>query len=43
MIRKTVGQESFVERKSPGKMPTVRQGRVGTDNASSAHPQPEEG
>ena len=27
----------------PGKMPTVRQGHVGTDNASSAHPQAKEG
>lgn len=26
-----------------GKMPTVQQGHVGTDNASSAHPQAKEG
>ena len=42
MIRNTARQESFVQRQSLRKMPTMRQVRVG-NNASLAHPQPEEG
>ena len=38
MKGKAARQDSVVQRQSPGKVPTLRQGRVSTDDASPAHP-----